>query len=78
MSRISKTASPKAGRGEKRADYFFALQVAQVAQVALASVQHFIPQPGFSAEHLGLPQQAQPVMRTAAHRSAPKVAMSFM
>lgn len=53
-------------------DYFLALQVGQVAQVDLLSVQHFMPQAAsFLVSHL--PQQAQPLMRvatptTAAHR----------
>ena len=42
-------------------DYFLALQVGQVAQVALPSVQHFIPQAdaaSFLAQHLLLLQPA--------------------
>ena len=47
-------------------DYFLALQVGQVAQVALPSVQHFIPQAdaaSFLAQHLWL---AQPATRAEA------------
>lgn len=75
----SKTARPKSGRGEKGADYFFALQVGQVAQVVLPSVQHFMPQEGL-AEHsvFFLQQVEQPLMIVTAQKSATNVAMSFM
>ena len=60
-------------------DYFFALQVGQVAQLALLSAQHFMPQEGL-AEHsvFFLQQVEQPVMMDAAQMSATNVTMDFM
>ncbi len=50
---------------EKGADYFLALQVGQVAQVDLLSVQHFMPQDAAAFSDLHL-LQAQPAHKCGA------------
>jgi hypothetical protein len=64
---------------EREADYFFALQVAQVAQVTLPSSQHFMPQEGLAAHCFFFGQQVeQPVMMNAAQTTATSVTMDFI
>ncbi|MEK7707740.1 MAG: hypothetical protein AAB380_07065 [Verrucomicrobiota bacterium] len=49
-------------------DYFLALHFGQVAQVALASVQHCMPQAACAVEHFSLQQVLQPASSSeAAH-----------
>ncbi|MEI2725545.1 MAG: hypothetical protein V9H26_19110 [Verrucomicrobiota bacterium] len=76
----TKTARGKTfGRGDELgAAYFLALQVGQVAQEALLSVQHFMPQAAVAfpvAQHF---LEAQPATRAAAQMVRARSLMVFM
>jgi hypothetical protein len=57
------------------ADYFFGLHFSQSAQVLPVSVQHFMVQVGFLAQHLL--HEAQPVNQAAVQASATHRTISF-
>jgi hypothetical protein len=64
--------------GDLGAAYFLAVQVGQVAQVALASVQHFMPQAAVAvpvAQHF---LEAQPATRAAVQTIRARSLIDFM
>ena len=63
---------------KRRFDYFFALQIGQVAQVALPSAQHCMPQADFAAASFLQQVDEQPVARVAAQTRTANSLMNFM
>jgi hypothetical protein len=63
---------------KREVDYFFALQVGQVAQVVLPSAQQAIPQADFAVDSFLQQVEEQPLMTAATQMSAMTVTMDFI